>query len=167
MDSLEPGGLKVLIVEDNQYFRLLIRTVLGALGVEEIAEARDGGQALDMLARFPADLVIVDWKMQPMDGVSLVRHIRSGESGVDRRLPVLMVSGYSELSLLAAARDAGVNEFLPKPISARSLVGRIMSILRTPRPFVDSNTYFGPDRRRRQHPYGGPDRRGPGGRKSD
>lgn len=160
MGALDGGDLKVLVVEDNQHFRLLISTVLHTLGITEVEEARDGADALRRLQTFNADFVIVDWKMEPMDGIGFAHAIRHSPESPNPHLPIIMVTGYSEAALVAEARDAGVNEFLAKPISARSLVARITSVLQTPRPFVRSPDYFGPDRRRGQQPFPGPDRRG-------
>jgi DNA-binding response OmpR family regulator len=75
-----------------------------------------------------------------------------------------MLSGHTELQRICEARDAGVNEFLAKPISARALYSRMMSLIANPRPFVRTATYFGPDRRRRDvgPPEGVAERRGTG-----
>lgn len=159
MSALDGVELKALVVEDNQHFRLLISTVLNTLGIVQVAEARDGADALRRLHDFAADFVIVDWKMEPMDGIAFSHMIRHSPDSPNPFLPIIMVTGYSEAALVAEARDAGVNEFLPKPISARSLVSRITSVISAPRPFVRSADYFGPDRRRGQQPFSGSDRR--------
>jgi DNA-binding response OmpR family regulator len=71
-----------------------------------------------------------------------------------------MITGHSERSRVSAARDAGVNEFLVKPVTAKSLMERLTLIVNKPRNFVKSKNYFGPDRRRRPDPnYGGSERR--------
>lgn len=162
MTGLNGEALKVMVVEDNQHFRLLIRTVLQTLGITQVEEAQDGAAALARLHHFAADFVIVDWKMDPMDGIAFSHHIRKSPDSSNPTLPIIMVTGYSEPALLAEARDAGVNEFLTKPISAKGLVGRITSVITTPRPFVRSDSYFGPDRRRRQLPFSGPEQRSQG-----
>ena len=159
MNALDGGKLKVLIIEDNQHFRLLIRTVLQTLGIDDVLEAKDGGDALRQLRHYRADFIIADWKMEPMDGICFAHKLRRGADSPNPFLPIIMVTGYSEAALVAEARDAGVNEFLIKPISAKSLVGRITSVVSAPRPFVRSEDYFGPDRRRRLLPFVGKDRR--------
>ena len=74
--------------------------------------------------------------------------------------PVILVTGYSALSRVAEARDAGVTEFLVKPFSANDLAKRIAYVINKPRDFIDCTGYFGPDRRRRKNPdYKGPFRR--------
>lgn len=151
--------LSILIVEDNLHFRNLIRSILEALGVPRIEEARDGAEAIEVLRDFPADVAILDWKMDGVDGIELVRRIRTNEDSPNRFLPMIMVTGYTEASLIRSAHDAGVNDFLAKPISAKSLLSRISSVIESPRPFIQAATYFGPDRRRGQQPFKGTCRR--------
>jgi DNA-binding response OmpR family regulator len=75
-------------------------------------------------------------------------------------VPIIMLTGYSEKKCVIAARDAGITEFLAKPISAKALYQRILNVIANPRPFVRTKTYFGPDRRRSNAvPYSGPERR--------
>ncbi len=159
MSELEISRVNVLIVEDNLHFRTLIRTILQALGVEIVEEARDGAEAMEVLASFDADLVIIDWKMDGVDGVQCVRRIRNGEDNVNRFMPIIMVTGYTDESLAIDARNAGVNDFLSKPISAKSLLSRINSVIAEVRPFIETDNFFGPDRRRRQRHHSGADRR--------
>jgi CheY-like chemotaxis protein len=151
--------LTVLVVDDNQHMRSLIRTILEALGVSSIVEARDGQHALEKLSAQQVDLIIVDWNMEPMDGLALTRHIRTSADSPDPFVPIVMLSGHTEKSRVMQARDAGITEFMAKPVSARSLYARIVSIIENPRPFVRTKDYFGPDRRRQMLPFEGPERR--------
>lgn len=159
MIGFDGRQLKVLLVEDNEHFRRLIRTVLQALGITHVHEATDGAAGLAALEAFAADLVIVDYRMQPMDGIAFTRQLRTDPASANPYVPVLMVSGYTEAGLLAQARDVGVNEFLAKPISAKMLLSRIVQTVQNPRPFVTAPGYAGPDRRRRQQPIAHSDRR--------
>jgi len=88
-----------------------------------------------------------------------VRRIRTDEDSPNRYLPIIMVTGYTEDSLAMAARDVGVNDFLGKPISAKSLMSRIISVFEDNRDFIESADYFGPDRRRRVQEFKGAERR--------
>jgi two-component system chemotaxis response regulator CheY len=151
--------LTVLIVDDNQHMRTLIRTILESLGVAHILDARDGAHALEKMGQTQIDLVVLDWNMEPMDGLELTRHLRRSTDSPDPFVPVIMLSGHTERSRVMQARDAGVTEFMAKPVSARSLYARIVSIIENPRPFVRTGDYFGPDRRRQMLPFEGPDRR--------
>ena len=162
MVSVDITQFNILIVEDNVHFRTLIRSILQALGIMKLEEARDGIEALEILdapnKSKRVDLVILDWKMEGMDGVECVRQIRQLESE-SRSVPIIMVTGYTETSLREEARDAGVNDFLGKPISAQSLLGRIVSVMEKPRPMVEGGGYFGPDRRVKDVPFKGPNQR--------
>lgn len=158
MTGVDVTKLKILIVEDNVHFRTLIHSILQALGISDLEEARDGGEALEILRDLTPDLVILDWKMEGMDGDECVRQIRATK-GLNRFVPIIMVTGYTETSLKKKARDAGVNDFLGKPISPQSLLGRIVSVMETKRPFYETDDYFGPDRRRKDKKLDGLDLR--------
>ena len=154
------GAVQVLIVDDNEHMRQILHAMLRGLGCQNVREAREGGEALEALQGFPADLAIVDYRMEPMDGVTFARRVRSPESTC-RNLPIIMLTGHSEATRVAEARDAGVNEFLAKPLAPALLVQRLNAVIASERPFVKTETYYGPDRRRRADPYyNGPERRG-------
>lgn len=162
MSSVDVTQLNILIVEDNVHFRTLVRSILQALGISNLEEARDGIEALEILSDPSTvnkiDLVILDWKMEGMDGVECVSQIRKLDCD-NRAVPIIMVTGYTETSLQNEARDAGVNGFLGKPISPQSLLGRIVSVMDNPRPMVEGGAYYGPDRRESDEPFQGADRR--------
>jgi two-component system chemotaxis response regulator CheY len=86
--------------------------------------------------------------------------VRNSNSPVTRFVPIIMLSGHSERRCVMEARDAGVTEFLTKPVAAKSLYERILSVVLAPRPFIRTKDYFGPDRRRTVNAkYAGPERR--------
>jgi two-component system, chemotaxis family, chemotaxis protein CheY len=151
--------LTFLIVEDNKPMRGLVREILEALGVGTILEAADGQAALKQLGAHTVDIVILDWNMEPMDGLELTRRIRTAPDSPDQYVPIIMLSGHTERARVIAARDAGVTEFMAKPVSVKALCARINAIIDAPRPFIRTGSYFGPDRRRRVLPFNGPDRR--------
>ena len=159
MSAFPAERMKVLIVEDNQHFRTLVRSILEALGVQEIEEARDGAEAVELLGSFPADLAILDWKMDGVNGIECVRRVRRGEGSVNRFLPIIMLTGYTEESLMKEAIEAGVNGFLGKPVSAKSLFSRILSVMQGAQVYIETASYFGPDRRRVGGAYTGEERR--------
>ncbi|NQV57129.1 MAG: response regulator [Rhodospirillales bacterium] len=140
--------------------RILLKQCLRALGVRATAEANDGAQAFSVMKLFQPDVILVDWEMEPLDGVDFVKLVRTGEDSPNRYVPIIMVTGHSEHNRVTRARDCGVNELLIKPVSANSLYQRVRSIVEHPRSYVESRTYFGPDRRRKQVAnFKGPDRR--------
>jgi len=152
--------LKVLIVEDNAHMRILLRAILNSIAVKDIAEAGNGQSALVLLKERKPDLVLTDLAMKPMDGLEFTRCVRNDEHSPNPFVPIIMITGHTEKFRVEAARDAGITEFLAKPINAHSLFARIAEIVERPRAFVRSGCYFGPDRRRHQHEdYAGPWRR--------
>ena len=78
---------------------------------------------------FDPDIVFVDYRMEPIDGAELTRKIRAGEEGIDPYIPIIMVTGYSDMRRILEARDAGVSEYLVKPISAKLLYMRICAVI--------------------------------------
>lgn len=154
------SSLKILLVEDNQHMRSIVSAILGGSGIRHVREARDGAEGLDLLKQYPADIALVDFNMEPIDGVEFTRLLRNAPDSTNPYLPVVMITGHSERSRVTQARDSGVNEFVVKPLTARALLGRLDSVIMRPRPFIRCKTYFGPDRRRKSdEKYGGPFRR--------
>ena len=152
--------LKILLVDDNQHMRMLLTEILRALGVRQIHEAMDGAEALQAMRETPMDLVMTDLTMGPLDGIDFVNLLRNSPDSPAPFAPVIMITGHSTMRRVAEARDAGVNEFLAKPVTARGVIHRINLIIEHPRPFIRCQDYFGPDRRRRAEPnFKGPYRR--------
>lgn len=154
------SNIKILLVEDNQHMRSIITAILKGAGIRDVREARDGAEALEILRHYPADMALVDYNMDPIDGVEFTKMLRTASDSNNPYLPVVMITGHSERSRVLQARDSGINEFVVKPLTARALLNRIDSIIMRPRPFIRCKVYFGPDRRRiADHDYPGPYRR--------
>jgi two-component system chemotaxis response regulator CheY len=152
-------NLKALIVEDNAHMRALLRSLLQALGIRSIHESNDGASGFAELCARNPDIVLTDLSMAPTDGIALTNQIRKGSSP-NPYVPIIMVTGHTKRARVEAARDAGVTEFLAKPITVQNLTARLMEIVERPRPFVRCGSYFGPERRRRKlETYTGPWRR--------
>jgi CheY-like chemotaxis protein len=156
-------SISVLIVEDNAHMRTVLLQVVRAVGVGKVLLANDGAQALQTIREQDIDILITDLAMEPFDGIDLIRLIRNSPSSAKPMLPVLMITGHMTLNRVQQARDAGVTEFLSKPISVKLVMDRLEAIIFRPRDFIRSSDYFGPDRRRRRDPG----HRGPFRRKSD
>jgi CheY-like chemotaxis protein len=163
MYRVECSRLRFLLVDDNNHMRRIIRALLHGFGVREAYEAEDGAAGLEAFSSYSPDIVITDWAMPIFDGIELTRMIRQPDTSANPYVPIIMVTGHAEKRRVIEARDAGVTEFLVKPISAKALYQRIVSVVATPRPFIRTKTYFGPDRRRTMSSnYSGPERRGTG-----
>jgi two-component system, chemotaxis family, chemotaxis protein CheY len=152
--------LRALVVEDNVHMRTLLRSLLMALGIREVLEASSGRDAFEILRERMPDLVLTDLSMKPLDGIEFTREVRLSSDSPNPYVPIIMVTGHTERHKVEAARDAGVTEFLAKPITAQNLFLRVAEIVERPRPYVRCAGYFGPDRRRRDdETYPGPWRR--------
>jgi CheY-like chemotaxis protein len=141
--------LKILIVDDNHHMRVMLAEILRALGVRYIYEAGDGAQGVQMMRNEPVDIVMTDLSMKPMDGIDFVRLLRNSPDSPGQMCPVIMITGHSTHQRVQEARNAGVNEFLAKPLTARGVIERLNRVIDHPRAFVRTPDYFGPDRRRR------------------
>jgi two-component system, chemotaxis family, chemotaxis protein CheY len=160
MFRIDFNKLRFLICDDNPHMRRILRTLLHSFGAREAYEAEDGATALEMYTHYAPDIVITDWAMPIFDGLELTQMIRQPGANANPYVPIIMLTGHSEKKRVIAARDAGVTEFLAKPISAKSLYQRILNVVVNPRPFIKTKNYFGPDRRRNVNPnYIGPERR--------
>ncbi len=160
MMRIEFDKLRFLVIEDNPHMRRILKVLLQGFGSREIYEAGDGMGGIEAFVKFTPDIVIIDWAMPMLDGLDFVQMIRQPDSNASPFTPIIMLTGHSERKRVMAARDAGVTEFMVKPISAKALHRRIVNIIANPRRFIRSKTYFGPDRRRNNaSSYDGPERR--------
>lgn len=152
--------LRFLVVDDNSHMRKIAKTLLHSFGAREVFDAEDGAAGLESFTANAPDIVITDWVMPIIDGLELTQMIRTSESSINPYVPIIMLTGYSEKKRVLLARDAGITEFLCKPISAKALYQRLVNVVANPRPFIKTKTFFGPDRRRGVNPnYNGMDHR--------
>ncbi len=141
-------SLWVLVVDDNQYMRKMIRNLLVNCGVKDIYEAADGIAALDVIRTVAPDVVVLDWEMPLLSGAELVRIVRSPGVFPMPDIPIIMLTGHCERWRVVEAVRLGVNEYLTKPVSAKSLYDRLVSIMTQPRPVVQLGDYYGPEPRK-------------------
>jgi two-component system, chemotaxis family, chemotaxis protein CheY len=141
-------SLCVIVVDDNQYMRKMVRNLLVNCGVKEIYEAADGIAALDMIRTVGPDVVLLDWEMPLLSGPELVRIVRSPGVFPVPDVPIIMLSGHGERWRVVEAVKLGVNEYLIKPVSAKAIYDRLVSIFAQPRPTVQLGDYYGPEPRK-------------------
>ncbi|MCH7692469.1 MAG: response regulator [Proteobacteria bacterium] len=153
-------SVSFLIVDPNAFMRSLIKNVLHVFGAEKFSEANDGADAFKAMQNLVPDIIITEWMMEPLDGLDFTRLVRTGKDSLNPFVPIIMMTAYSEKQRVVEARDAGITEFIAKPLSAKTLMARVTAVIEHPRPFIRSPRYFGPDRRRRESSdYKGPERR--------
>ncbi|VAW11155.1 hypothetical protein MNBD_ALPHA09-914 [hydrothermal vent metagenome] len=150
MASYDLSTLTVLIIDDNAYMRTILKTMLRGFGLRRIIEAGDAVAGLEELNMSSIDMVLVDFAMPQIDGIEFTTLVRKGNDSANSTVAIIMVSAYSERSQIETARNAGIDEFLCKPVCAAELYVRIAHIIEHPRSFVRSrNGFVGPDRRRK------------------
>jgi two-component system chemotaxis response regulator CheY len=153
------AALRLLVVDDNAQMRTIVGSVLRAAGVRRIHYAPDGRAGLEAVGDFKPDVCFVDYEMPRVNGLDFVTTVRA-RSGPERYLPIIILTGHSDMARMRLARDRGVTEFLCKPVTARTILTRLETVIFNPRPFVETAGYFGPDRRRRRDEHhAGPLRR--------
>ena len=140
--------LTVLVVDDCTNMQHLLRALLLAFGFSDVHTAKCGESAMKSLKSLEPDFIICDYNMAPMNGVEFIQTLRCDEENPNRFVPIIMLTGHTELSTILAARQAGATEFLAKPVSPQSLYKRIEMVIERPRDFVETKSFFGPDRRR-------------------
>lgn len=112
-------NIRILVVDDQETMRRIMRAELNDLGFTHIETAADGEMALAKIADAPYDLVICDWIMPHMDGLKLLKQIRSMYSS--DRLPVLMLTAEARRDNIIAAAVAGANGYIVKPFARTTL----------------------------------------------
>jgi len=140
--------LNILGIDSNQFDRVILRSVLCALNVRNIRQVPDVVSASRMLRAYPFDILITDLDTEPVDGTEFLRKLRSDINSPKRYMPVIVLTSRSTQRDVELCRDLGAHEFLAKPYSPRGLYSRICSIITEARDFVETDRYFGPDRRR-------------------
>jgi CheY-like chemotaxis protein len=143
--------LAVLVVDDNQFMRTMVRSLLGSIGIKKTFEAADGIGALETIREAKPDVVVLDWEMPLLNGPELVRIVRSPGVFPTPDVPIIMLTGHLERWRVVEAAKLGVNEFLCKPVSAKALYDRLISILLKPREIVQVGAYYGPAPRKAAH----------------
>lgn len=141
-------NLSVLVVDDNKFMRTLVENICRGLGILKVVHTDLAETALKILSEREFDLLITDWHMEPMDGIELVIHLRTAPDSPNPYIPIIMLTGHGDRERVVEARDAGVNMFMAKPISAKAMYERLVWMINNPLPFIKSGAYFGPDRRR-------------------
>ncbi len=151
--------INVLLVDADFRVAGLLRKILSSLGFGAVYHAKNGHEALRLLNEKSIDIAITDWDMEPMNGIEFIRKVRTSQDSPNRLLPIVMLTGKAQRAHVEAARDSGITEFVVKPFSVRTLCDRLILVVDHPRNFILSRNYVGPDRRRRNLPPSGQERR--------
>jgi two-component system, chemotaxis family, chemotaxis protein CheY len=123
---MSEGAMRALVVDDSKALRMLMRNILKGLGFE-IFEAGHGKEALERLATVGnVDLALVDWNMPEMNGLDLVKALRSDATRDE--IKIIMVTTETEMPRMVAALEAGANEYLMKPFTKDALIEKLSMV---------------------------------------
>jgi two-component system chemotaxis response regulator CheY len=119
--------MNILLVDDSRMMRTIQKKILTELGEVQFTEAGDGIEALAAISNAPAgfNLILVDWNMPNMDGITLVGRIRQ----TDKKTPLMMVTTEAEKGRIMEAVKAGVNNYALKPFTPEALLDKVKSTL--------------------------------------
>ena len=156
---MQSSKLIALVVDDQKNCRRLVRTVLNSAGVLNVLEANDGVEGIEAFNTSAIDIVFTDIKMPTLDGIEMIRMMRKEGQSDNPYVPIIVLTAYTDAANIKACRDAGATELIAKPFTAQAILQRLRIATERPRPFIRSKQYFGPDRRRRNAPIVGEDRR--------
>ena len=155
--------LVILVADPNAYARRITNGILRGFGANKVVEVEQTLSLFQVLSGQKIDILLCDTRLPPHGGLMLTRTIRRNSNNENRTIPILLMSSDTGESTIKNARDAGANIVVAKPMSPKSLYDRLAWIAFNPRPFIDTETYFGPDRRFKIEGYPG----GVGRRKGD
>ncbi len=141
---------RILLVEDHEGAAATMKAMLNALGFARVHHARDTEAAIAALKEQPFDLLLCDYQLGIVSGLTLVKLIRRPGGLSNPMLPIVMVTAHAEGNLVQEALGAGVDDFLAKPVQPETLLRCLNSVLTKPRGYVKTREYAGPDRRRRK-----------------
>ena len=140
--------------------RTLLRTILQGLGIRSSLECADAASAFEILQETSVDLILVDHRLPDLTGTEFVHLLRRADDNPNVMAPIVMVTAHADREHVNAARNAGVDEFLVKPVTAKAVAERIRAVTERRRLFIKAKGYIGPDRRRQESAkYTGPLRR--------
>jgi len=117
----------VLVVDDYNTMRRILRNLLSQIGFSNVEEAEDGSTGLRKLRERQFGLVISDWNMAPMSGLEFLREVRS--DGALKDMPFIMITAESKTENVVAAKEAGVSNYIVKPFNADTLKKKIEAVL--------------------------------------
>jgi two-component system, chemotaxis family, chemotaxis protein CheY len=161
--SINLRDLLILVADPSPYLCMLVHGILRGFGATKVLEVRSSFGVLETLAGQKVDVLLCDGRLPPHGGLSLTRAIRHNPENENRTMPILIMTSDPREAAVKAARDVGANMVIAKPLSAASLYDRLTWIAFNPRQFINTDTYFGPDRRFKIESYPG----GGGRRKGD
>jgi two-component system chemotaxis response regulator CheY len=125
--AVDLGALKVLIIDDQEFVRTIVKKMLLQIGIGTVVEAHDGTSGLEMAERELPDVVVCDVQMRPVDGFGFVKALRGLPHG--RAMPVIMLTAHTDAATVGRAKELAVNAFLAKPVLPPALKDKITLVI--------------------------------------
>jgi CheY-like chemotaxis protein len=151
--EFDPSRMSALVVDDRHYERGITLDQLRALGLNRVVGAANMHEAWDLLCRINPDIVFLEWLQGDGDGLDFVRRVRAGGDAPNRAVAMFMLTARSARADVEAARRAGADGYLRKPIAALAVQRRVRKVVGNPQPFIVTESYVGPCRRRVRQGY--------------
>ncbi len=129
---------KILIVDDLQSLRRVLKRLLMQLGFREILEASDGEEARVILESTPVNFVISDWEMPTLNGYELLKWVRAEERL--KAIPFIMITSVNNKDMVVQAAEAGVSDYIAKPFSKEIVAAKIIKALTPPEPNLTNSS---------------------------
>ena len=145
--TLNLRDLNFLVADASKNFQTLVTRILKNFGVERVIESHSGPNAFEIIKNKKVDVMLCDVNLPELDGFSLTKKIRGDDSLANRAIPIFVLTSHTQANNVFHARDSGANMVVAKPVSPTILFDRLHWVAKSPRPFVESGGYFGPDRR--------------------
>lgn len=119
--------MSILVVDDFNTMRRIVRSLLKQLGFNNVDEAVDGNDAFSKITAKKYDLVLSDWNMEPKSGIELLRDVRQNENFKD--IPFILITAESKVENIVEAKKAGVNQYIVKPFNAKTLKEKLSTVI--------------------------------------
>lgn len=126
-DSIDFAALTILVIDDQDFVRTIVRKMLQQLGIGTVIEAHDGHSGLEVAAREKPDVVVCDIQMRPLDGFGFIQKLRATE-GISH-IPVIMLTAHTDTGTMGRARELSIDAFLTKPVLPPALKEKIVRVL--------------------------------------
>lgn len=161
--------LRVLLVDDHQFVRHIVTQILNSAEIRDVVHASSGAEAVRVMetggtsdaselaerllkdrpdiasdlkiSKSSVDCIISDFRMEPVNGLDLLKMVRDGSLGARRDLPFMLLTGHTEDFVIAAALELDVDAFVVKPVSRENLLSRLARVLATRNPIKDADVY--------------------------
>lgn len=140
---------RILVIDADMELAYVLKSMLREMGFTDVHLTRSGKEAISLMQTIIFDFIITEWNTHQIDGIGMLEFVRRNKNSPNPTIPIIMLTGRAEQVDVSLARNYGVNEYIIKPFTAKSIYSRLERIIEQPRSFVVAKTFVGPDRRSR------------------